>query len=146
LIGSDESHPEGLPKIQAISQYPPQDVIPAGYAPQVNVTLTQSTVGFVNVYLNYSINGKDWSRLDMVKVGKTIWSAHLPVALPGSQVTYSVIAENNVGTTKFAETMSYKYSHQTMPEFTSLTLTLLILFLTLTIIVMKYRHGSELSH
>jgi len=137
LIGSDVTQVEVPPIIQTVTQYPPHNEIIVNTAVQVNVTLAENTVRTARVYLNYSSDGKEWTVYQLAKIGKTLWSCQIPSFPPGSQVLYTIIAENDAGTTKFTETMNYKYSYPVMPEFPSLTLLLILLLSTAVLVFLK---------
>jgi hypothetical protein len=79
----------------------------------------------------------------MTNLEDSIWTATIPAFPAGTNVTYAVAAEDNVGNAISTEEMGYTYQYPVIPEFTVLAMISLSIMATLAaVIVGKRKHSS----
>jgi hypothetical protein len=98
---------------------------------RVNATVTDTLSGVQRVALNYSDGNGTWVTNEMTKLEEDVWSGTIPAFPHGTNVTYTVIAEDMVGNTITSEELyGQPNQYQVLPEF--LALIILPLFLIST--------------
>lgn len=128
------------PIITSISQTPVEDIM---VEDKVNVNATVfDPNGVKRVILNYTYtnNSGTWTRtINMTNLEGNVWNATLPAFLYGTEVTYIIMAEDNMNNTITTEDLGYAHQYQVIPEFPSTHILPLFLVLTLVAVVITKR-------
>jgi streptogramin lyase len=127
------------PNITAVSQTPPEgNVLPIDEV-EVNATVMDDISGVKQVTLNYTIGDGTWIAVAMTNLEGNVWNGTIPPFEHGTNVTYTIVAEDNVGhiiTTD--ETNAYQY--HVVPEFHSLIILPLFMIATFLAIIFYRKH------
>jgi peptide/nickel transport system substrate-binding protein len=110
------------PNITDVFQIPEDNVQPEDEV-KVNATVTDvlSRVKSVTLVYVYTNSSGTWIRtVDMTNLEGDIWNATIPAFPYCTNVTYTIMAEDNVGNTITTEEMGYNYHYHVIPEFSSL--------------------------
>jgi hypothetical protein len=108
------------PNITAVTQAPPKNNVTPQDAVIINATIIDNLSGVKQVLLNYTYTNSSgsWNRLvNMTNLGGNIWNATIPPYPYLTNVTYVMIAEDNVGNKITTEEMGYTYQYDVIPEF-----------------------------
>lgn len=130
--------------ITNVSQDPSTNVLPDTIV-RVNATVTDATSGIKRVLLNYTYANSTgtWNAtVSMTHLTGDIWNTTIPAFPYGTNVNYTIIAEDNAGNVITTEQIyGYKYEYQVVPEFSTLTgiIALMITTLLLAIFSKKKR-------
>ena len=132
------------PNIADVSQIPlPDNVLPEDEV-KVNATVTDnvSEVKQVTLVYAYANSSGTWIRvIDMTNLEGNIWNAPIPAFPYCTNVTYTIIAEDNAGNTITTEEMEYDTQYHVIPEFPSfLILPLFMIATLLAVIIYKRKH------
>ena len=129
------------PNITNVSQDPPNNVLPDTMV-RINATVTDITSGIKQVLLNYTYANSTgtWNAtVNMAHLTGDIWNDTIPALPYGTNVTYTIIAEDNAGNSITTEQLGHKYGYQVIPEFPSfIMLSLFIIATLLAAIVSKH--------
>jgi hypothetical protein len=110
---------------------------------KVNATVTDVVSGVERVALNYTNGNGTWVIAEMTNLEATFWNATIPAFPHGTNVTYTVMAEdkaNNTITTE--ELFGYQYQYEVIPEFPSLLILPLFMIATLLAVTVYRRKHS----
>ena len=133
------------PNITDVSQTPPKNNVQAEDEVKVNTTVTDDLSGVKRVTLNYAfsnVSGVWIKSMEMTKIKGNVWNATIPAFPYCTNVTYIIIAEDNLGNQKTTEELGYEYKYQVIPEFQSfLILPLFMLATLLAVIVYRRKHS-----
>jgi branched-chain amino acid transport system substrate-binding protein len=133
------------PNITDVSQTPPKNNVQPEDEVKVNTTVTDDLSGVKRVTLNYAfanVSGVWIKSMEMTKIKGNVWNATIPVFPYCTNVTYIIIAEDNLGNQKTTEELGYEYKYQVIPEFQSfLILPLFMLATLLAVIVYRRKHS-----
>ena len=132
------------PNISNVTQTPSQNSVFPKDEVQVNATITDDLSGVKQAILNYTNNNGTWNTIDMTNIEENTWNATIPPFPYGTNVTYTIIAEdsfNNIATTQ--ET-GQEYQYDVIPEFSLFTI-LLFLMMTALLISIALREKSSLK-
>jgi hypothetical protein len=113
---------------------------------RVNATVTDalSEVGWVA--LNYTDDNGTWVTTEMMKLEEDIWNGTIPAFPHGTNVTYTIIAEDIVGNTVTTEELyGQPNQYQVLPEFLSLIILPLSLIATSFAVVSKKKTSIQSS-
>lgn len=135
------------PNITDVIQDPAKDSVYPEDEVRVNATITDNLSGVKQALLNYTYYANDiinaWTAIPMTNLEDNIWTATIPAFPAGTNVTYAVTAEDNVGNAINTEEMGYTYQYPVIPEFTVLAMISLSIMATLAaVIVGKRKHSS----
>jgi hypothetical protein len=123
------------PNITNVSQYPLENNVLPENEVKINATVTDVLNGVRKVTLIYAYTNSSgtWIRvIHMTNIGGNIWNATIPAFAYGTNVTYVIMAEDNVNNTITTEEMGYDYRYQVIPEFPS---TIILPLFTLTTLI-----------
>lgn len=124
------------PNITEVIQDPPKDSVYGENEVKVNATITDDLSGVKQALLNYTYSSNDtfgvWTAISMTNPEGNIWTATIPVFPAGTNITYAIIAEDNVGNAVNTEEMGYTYEYPVIPESTVVAM---ISLLTITALV-----------
>ena len=131
-----------LPNITDVSQIPlANNVLPEDEV-KVNATVTDDLSGVKQVILNYTNGNGTWITVDMTNLEGTVWNATIPAFPYCTNVTYAIIAEDNVNNTLTTEELGYEYQYHVIPEFPLLIIALLFMMATLLAVIVYRRKNS----
>jgi hypothetical protein len=122
------------PNITNVHQLPFNDSVSPEDEVKVNATVTDDVSGVKRVILFYAYadNSGTWIRVEnMTKLEGDIWNATIPAFPYGTNVTYTISAEDNVGNIITTVEMGYDIQYQVIPEFSPLILLPLFMIATL---------------
>jgi len=128
------------PNITDVSQIPLENNVLPEDEVKVNATVTDELSGVKQVTLNYTNGDGTWVTVNMTNLEGNVWNATIPAFPYGTNVTYRIIAEDNMNNTITTEELGYEYQYIVVPEFAAWTPMLLILMaLTVAIAICKRR-------
>jgi hypothetical protein len=131
------------PNITNIHQSPANDSVYPEDEVKVNATVTDDISGVKQVILFYDVNSSGtWIEENMTNLEGDIWNATIPAFLYGTNVTYAISAEDNVGNAIMTAEMEYGIQYQVIPEFSSLIAVPLFMMASLIAIVAKRRRKT----
>ncbi|MDH5481762.1 MAG: hypothetical protein OEY22_02620 [Candidatus Bathyarchaeota archaeon] len=135
------------PNITDVSQTPPADNVSQEDEVEVNATVTDEVSGVRQVVLYYYAYPNDnttWTTVEMANIEGNIWKTTTPIpAFPYcTNVTYAIMAEDNVRNAITTVEMGYTYQYHVIPEFSSLGILSLFLIATLIAIATHKRRHS----
>jgi hypothetical protein len=131
------------PNITNIHQLPANDSVYPEDEVKVNATVTDDISGIKQVILLYDVNNSGtWIEENMTNLEGDVWNANIPAFPYGTNVTYAVSAEDNVGNAITTEEMGYEIQYQVIPEFSSLIALPLFMMASLIAIVAKRRRKT----
>jgi hypothetical protein len=73
----------------------------------------------------------------MTNLEGDVWNATIPPYSYGTNVTYMIIAEDNVGNAITTEQLGYEYEYQVVPEFTLSTVVIALIIVTSLIAIIS---------
>ena len=128
------------PSIENVSQHPEDNIQPEDTV-KINATIidTVSGVGRVTLTYTYTNTSGSWKRVvEMTNFEGNIWNATIPPLPLGTNVTYIIAAEDNVGHVITTEELGYELEYPVIPELPSLlALPILIILTILTAIILR---------
>jgi hypothetical protein len=131
------------PNITDVSQTPTEDNVLPTDEVKVNATVTDELSGVKQVTLNYTNGDGTWIHVNMTNLVGNIWNATIPAFPYGTNITYTVIAEDTLNNTITTEDLGYEYQYTVVPEFPSLIILPLFMIATfLAILVYKRKHTT----
>jgi hypothetical protein len=135
------------PSITNVFQTPLDNVLPEDEV-KINATVVDYGSGVKQVTLNYTNDNGTWISLNMTNLEGNVWNATIPQFAYCTNVTYIIIAEDNVGNTiTTAQVLGYEYQYHVIPEFPSfLILPLFIMATLLIVIIYRRKHSMQLEH
>ncbi len=119
------------PSITNVLQDPPAESVFPEDEVKVNATVTDEVSGVKHVVLNYTMGAGMWVLVPMTSVTRRVWSATIPPFPYGTNVTYVIAAEDNVGNFVSTEEKGYVHEYPVIPEF---RLMAVLSFLTTTLV------------
>lgn len=135
------------PNITDIIQSPPEDNVTPEDEVTVNATVTDEISGVKQValyYYAYPSDDETWTTLEMTNIEGTIWTATIPAYPEDTNVTYVIMAEDNVYNMITTLEMGYICRYHVIPEFTPLlALQLFMITTLLAITVYKRKHAPD---
>jgi len=119
------------PVIENVFQQPAEDNVYPDDKVEVYADVTDYMSGVKQVVLNYTTNNGTWLTIEMANLERNIWNATIPAFPYSTNVTYVVIAQDNVGNTITTQELGYEYQYHVIPEFTSLIFLAIFMIVTL---------------
>jgi parallel beta-helix repeat protein len=130
------------PNITSISQDPLTNILPDTIV-KINATVTDATSGIKQAILNYTTGNGTWISVEMTNLEGDVWNATIPGFPIGTNVTYTIIAEDNAGNAVTSEELGFECEYQVIPEFQSFALlSLFMFFASIAAIIAKIRHKT----
>ena len=130
------------PNITDVRQFPSKDNVFPEDEVEVNATVTDNLSGVKMVTLLYAYGNSSgtWTGLvNMTKLEGNVWSGNIPKFPSGTNVTYAVSAEDNVGNSNTTAEVGYIVQYVAVPEFSSF----LLLFFTTAAITAVIAHKRK---
>jgi hypothetical protein len=134
------------PSITRVQQNPPENGVLPNEIVVVSVTVVDNTSGVKSVYLNYtSTNGSATiaNVLSMTNVQGNIWNATIPGFPFGTNVTYTIIAEDNAGNTITTQEIGLNYQYEVMPEYSALFILPVLMVGSLLMMILAKRQNRR---
>ena len=131
------------PNIANVNQLPLYGYVTPDDKVQVDATITDSTSGIKNVYLNYTTNNLTWTRTTMTKLTGNVWNGTIPAFPEGTNVTYVIIAQDNADNIFRTGGFGYYSSYEVIPEFPTLAAVLLAFIVTSLIMAEAQRRRKH---
>jgi peroxiredoxin len=131
------------PKITKISQTPLKNNVLPEDEVKVNATVTDDLSGVKQVVLNYTKGNGVWVTVNMTNLEENIWNANIPTFPHGTNTTYTIMVEDNLGNAITTEKLGYEYKvipeSKVIPEFPYILLILPIFMTALLLALIVYR-------
>lgn len=136
-----------IPNIENVTQQPAGNEVAPNTIVTVTVTVTDSASTIKKVALNYTVNNFVWTAVPMNDSGGGIYVGGIPGYTYGTNVTYSVIVEDNANNSIDTTELGYTYQYGAVPEFES-AFALLILLTTIlaTVFLKKFIEKHKMMH
>jgi parallel beta-helix repeat protein len=135
------------PRIIQVVQNPPLNGVPPGETVMINATIidTASGVKDVNLTYNYTNGNGTYARtVSMANVQGNFWGATIPAFSNGTNVTYTIRAEDNAGNAITTQEMGLNYQYTVMQEYSALfALLLFIVGSLLMALLVKRKNGNR---
>jgi hypothetical protein len=128
-----------------VSQTPSSDNVTPEDPVKVNATVTDDIGGVRTVILNYTNQNGTWTAINMMNVEENIWNATIPASPYGTNVTYIIIAEDNLNNTITTQEMGLEYQYQVAPELQTI-LGALILIVATMLAAMVHKRRPTVTH
>jgi len=100
--------------------------------------------GVKQVILNYTTNNGTWFNKEMTNVEGNIYNATIPQFPYRTNVTYVIIAEDNVDNTITTEEIGYELNYQVIPEFPLTIITFFMITTLPAVIVYRSKHPVQM--
>lgn len=131
------------PNITNVHQLPANNSVYPEDEVKVNATVTDDISGVKQVTLLYDANSSGtWIEENMTKLEGDIWNATIPAFPYGTNVTYAISAEDNVGNAITTVEMGYEIQYQVIPEFSPLIILPLFMMASFIAIVAYRRRKT----
>ena len=131
------------PVIENVFQQPAEDNVYPDDKVELYADVTDYMSGVKQVVLNYTTNNGTWLTIEMANLERNIWNATIPEFPYSTNVTYVVIAQDNVGNTITTQEMGYEYQYHVIPEFTSLIFLVIFMIVTLLAVITHTKKRSK---
>jgi len=106
------------PQIIDVSQQPESDVQPEDEV-TVYATAVDELCGIRQMTLNYTTSNGTWSVVNLTYLDGDVWFGVIPAFPYGTNVTYVIMVEDNVGNLVTTEDLGYQLHYPVVPEFPS---------------------------
>jgi hypothetical protein len=127
------------PNIIGVLQTPGADSVLPSDEVYVSATVTDDLSGVKNVILKYTNYEGAWIAIDMTNIEGNIWNATIPAFPYGTNVTYTIMAEDNFNNAITSQEIGFEYSYRVIPEFSFFVLLILIAATLMLILTGKIR-------
>jgi SagB-type dehydrogenase family enzyme len=127
------------PNIMEVSQNPLKNNVRPEDEVKINVTVTDNLSGVRQVTLNYTNGNGTWIIVEMTNLEENIWNATTPAFPYCTNVTYIVIAVDNINNIITTKEMGYEYQYHVIPEFPHFLILLLSMTVTLLAVMIYIR-------
>ena len=127
------------PEIIGIFQTPLHNSVLPEDEVKVNATVIDDLSGVRRVILNYTNHNGTWSTLDMSNIWGDVWNATIPAFTYGTNVTYTIIAEDNFNNKITSQEVGLECTYRVVPEFQSFLIPPLFIITTLLAVLMCKR-------
>jgi hypothetical protein len=107
------------PNIINVLQTPYQNNVFPEDEVKVNATVTDDLSGVKRVILNYTNQNGTWNAIHMTNAEGNIWNATIRAYPYGTNVTYTIKAEDNFNNVVTSQEMGQEYQYYIIPEFPS---------------------------
>jgi parallel beta-helix repeat protein len=138
------------PNVTQVIQNPAENSVLPSEIVTVNVTIIDSISGVKSATLNYTYTNGSTTVVELVSmtnVQGNIWNAIIPAFAYGTNVTYTILAEDNAGNTITTQKLGFNYQYNVTPEYPALfILPFLIMGSLLTVALAKRkRHNHKMQ-
>jgi hypothetical protein len=134
------------PNITDLSQIPPGQTITQDDKVAINATISDQSgvkqATLVYSYLNSS--GGPWiEAISMAHLLGNTWNATIPAYPQGTNITYSILAEDNVGNAITTQELGYYYQYSVIPEFPTFFAVAVLMTATLFVVTTRKKRHEE---
>ena len=133
------------PNIAGVSQFPSVDSVPPESEVTVNATVIDNLSGIRKVLLNCTGGNGTWVTVEMHPLDGYVWSACIPFLANCKNVTYVIVAEDNVNNTAATQEMGYVYQYFVVSE-TQLLPMLLLSTIAATLLILIFMRKRFNKH
>jgi len=140
IEGQEDTTP---PMIANVTQQPTEENVCPDDKVIVYADVTDLS-GVKQVILNYTTNNGTWFNKEMTNVEGNIYNATIPQFPYRTNVTYVIIAEDNVDNTITTEEIGYELNYQVIPEFPLTIITFFMITTLLAVIVYRSKHPGQM--
>lgn len=134
------------PDITEVSQIPSQDNVLTEDTVKINATVTDEQSGVKQVTLNYSRGDGIWFAVDMAHLQGNVWSATIPAFPYATNVSYLIIAEDNMANTISTDDLGYGNQYTVIPEFSAGAILLTFMVATVAVTVIYHRKKNRKAY
>lgn len=130
------------PNITQIVQNPEESEVLPNETVTISVIVIDNTSGLKSVNLNYTCtNGSATvaTVLSMTNVQGNMWNATIPHFPYGTNVTYTITAEDNAGNTNSTQGIGQNHQYEVMPEYSALFILPLLMISSLLMMMFTKR-------
>lgn len=129
------------PTISNITQQPAHDSVNPDQIVTVSVTVTDDIKGVKEVILSHSVDGGEtWVNAQMAKSSGDTYTAIIQGFEEGKQVTYKIIASDNINNVAVEDNAGTYYIYTVIPEFQAI----LLMFIVLTVVAVVFSKNRKL--
>lgn len=121
-----------------VTQTPPLDDVMPEDKVKINATITNDIGEVKTAILNYTSQNGTWNAIHMTNIEGNIWNATIPAFPLDTNVTYIIMAEDNLNNTITTQEMGLVNQYHVAPEFSTL-LALPILIATTLLIATTHK-------
>jgi predicted secreted protein with PEFG-CTERM motif len=149
IVDADDidHYPMLLLNVVNASQTPSDNVMPTD-AVSVNATVTHH-FPLEQVILNctYTNSSTTWTdSVNMTNLEDDVWNGVIPSLPFGTNVTYTIIARDNAGTSINSKDQGYTFEYPVVPEFPTIALLPILFAATLSIALVRGKKSTTKSH
>jgi hypothetical protein len=127
------------PNITNVTQTPPGQAITEGDNVEISVMISDYLSGVKQATLVYTYvnsSGGPWvEATSMAHPAGYTWNATIPACPQGTNITYAIIAEDNLGNTITTQELGYYYQYSVIPEFPPFLIVPLFMITTLLAVI-----------
>jgi len=130
------------PDISDVRQFPSTDNVLPEDEVKVNATVTDDVSGvkLVTLFYAYANSSGTWIRVaNMTRLEGNVWNGTIPNLPYGTNVTYTIFAEDNVGNSITTAEMGYDIHYPVIPEFSPFLVVSLFIMVTLSAVIVYRR-------
>jgi len=131
------------PNISNITQTPSQNSVFPEDEVKINATVTDDLSGVKRVILNYTNDNGTWNTIDMTNIEGNTWNATIPAFPYGTNVTYTITAEDNFNNISTTQETGQIYQYIVIPEFSPFMILLILLGTVLLISIARRKINSK---
>lgn len=131
------------PNIGNITQTPSQNSVFPEDEVKVNATVTDDLSGVRRVILNYTNNDGTWNTIKMTNIEGSTWNATIPAFPNDTNVTYTIIAEDNFNNIITTQETGQECQYHVIPEFSSFMILLILMATVLLISIDRRKKPSS---
>jgi parallel beta-helix repeat protein len=136
------------PLIGNVHQQPREDSVYPDDKVEVYANVTDNLSGAKQVTLIYAFANSSgaWIMvMEMTNLEGNVWNATIPAFPYGTNVTYTITAEDNAGNTVSTEEIGYQYQYSVIPEFPSFLILPLLMIATLLAVIVYKKNRSKIN-
>ena len=133
------------PIIGNIVQQPPENSVHPEETVRIEVNVSDDQSGVKSVALNYTQNESVWFILNMTNLEAGLFNATMPAMPYSTNVTYTIIAEDNANNVITTQELGREYRYIVIPEFSSTLSVILFLIASLSAVMTHRRKQCAAS-
>jgi parallel beta-helix repeat protein len=139
------------PNMTQVLQNPPENNVLPSETVTVNVTVVDNISGVKSMNLNYTYTNGSTTFVDllsMTNIQGNIWTAKIPAFPYSTNVTYTIVAEDNVGNTITTQEMGLNYQYKIIPEYSAFLILPLLITCSLPMmaLIRRERRNREMRN
>ena len=127
------------PDIMAVAQVPILDKVMTVDSVDVNSTVVDEESGVGQVFLGYTNGNGTWFKAAMTKLEGDVWTSTIPPFAYDTDVTYRIVAEDNMGNVVTTDDLGYEFEYTVIPDFAGWLLLPFAMLATLLVLALNKR-------